>query len=857
MTELLKKALTASVAGFICISAFSQQGARQSWFVDGFHGGVYGHYPLKTYTDYMMGLLEKYPDWSMCIEIEPETWDSVKVVAPVSYDRYRKAVLSDRVECTNPTYAQPYMYNIPGESIIRQFHYGIRKMHRHFPEMTFSTYAVEEPCFTSALPQILKGFGFKYASLKCPNTCWGGYYAPVEGELVNWTGPDGSSVLCSPRYSFEKLSDENVFSTLANNNCDEYLDSAANNGFTCPVGMTYQDAGWEFGPWLESQWRDFGERRPVSSRYTTWKNYFENIAADVQPVEYISSQEDVRGSLMWGTQVMQNIARSVRAAENDIIRAEKMGAMANIANGFDFDEKNIDEGWRTLLLSQHHDSWIVPYNNLKNRGTWADWICNDWTVSTRRIANREISRAQISYYDNIDKDDSENNMGIRVFNTDGNARIEVLSAELPARLSGKDLILTDAFGNVVESVTDIVDGEARLLFKANVPAFGYASYNVRENGDMHQVRKTPYQATVLENDMYKVVFDKKRGGIIKSLISIKDGGRELVQRGEYGFGELKGFFYNENMFLSSADAPALVTIVEDNEFEKKARVTGMIGSHPFVETITLRAGESLIDIDLHIDWNGNPGIGKAQQTDAYANPERAFYDDRYHLNIYFPASAVSPELYKSAPFDICKSGLDDTAFSNWHDIKHNVILDWVSLEGADRGLGLMTDHTTSYVYGGGRPLALTVQASGNGLWGRDYKINGPTDMRIAILPHMGGWKSVADGYRSWNEPLDYAFSTKFSIEDSSLMDCGGYELSAAYVEGDDIIVRLFNRNTASESRRVGLAPSIVSIEEIDLLGNAIRKFEIQNGSFEVSMPGLGFRTFRLGKSSASNKNINK
>ena len=130
-------------------------------------------------------------------------------------------------------------------------------------------------------------------------------------------------------------------------------------------------------------------------------------------------------------------------------------------------------------------------------------------------------------------------------------------------------------------------------------------------------------------------------------------------------------------------------------------------------------------------------------------------------------------------------------------------------------------------------------------------------MRIAILPHMGGWKSVADGYRSWNEPLDYAFSTKFSIEDSSLMDCGGYELSAAYVEGDDIIVRLFNRNTASESRRVGLAPSIVSIEEIDLLGNAIRKFEIQNGSFEVSMPGLGFRTFRLGKSSASNKNINK
>src|SRR5690606_31181417 len=104
-----------------------------------------------------------------------------------------------RVEYVNPAYGQPYMFNVSGESIISHFHYGINLLREHFPEAVFSTYSSEEPCFTSSLPQILKSFGFKYASLKNPNTCWGGYTRAHGGELVNWIGPDGTSILTSPR----------------------------------------------------------------------------------------------------------------------------------------------------------------------------------------------------------------------------------------------------------------------------------------------------------------------------------------------------------------------------------------------------------------------------------------------------------------------------------------------------------------------------------------------------------------------------------------------------------------------------------------------------------------------------------
>ena len=167
---------------FLSTNAYSQQ----AYFVDGYHGGIYGHYPVKWKTQFIVDQLHMHPDWRIGLEIEPETWDTIRVQTPEAYQHFKEVATSQQVEFTNPTYAQPYCYNISGESIIRQFQYGIAKINAHFPEVDFVTYSVEEPCFTSCLPQILKLFGFKYAVLKCPNTCLGGYTAAYGGELVNW-----------------------------------------------------------------------------------------------------------------------------------------------------------------------------------------------------------------------------------------------------------------------------------------------------------------------------------------------------------------------------------------------------------------------------------------------------------------------------------------------------------------------------------------------------------------------------------------------------------------------------------------------------------------------------------------------
>lgn len=859
MTGAVSRVLGTLVAGLLfCTAPVDAQ--EKVYFVDGFHGGVYGHYPVQTYTDYMSGLLEKYPGWRMCLEIEPETWDTVAVRTPGAYRRFAVWAESDRVEFTNPSYAQPYMYNISGESIIRQLGYGIRKIHSHFPGVEFCTYAAEEPCFTSALPQILRQFGFRYASLKCPDTCWGGYAAPYGGELVNWTGPDGSSLLTSPRYGCEALQPGSVWQTTAWGNQDEYIEACREAGIRNIVGMCYQDAGWTNGPWV-----GYGRNARNGSGYVTWREYFEEKTDGKTDDDYMFSQEDVRPALMWGSQVLQTIARQVRRSENLLVQTEKAGAVAALAGGFRYSQERMDEAWRTLMLAQHHDSWIVPYNRLDSRGTWADNIAL-WTESSDTACMSILRDACASFpgreYAGGDR------FTVNVLNTSGHRRVEVVEVNLPEGFR-KDcsLAVEGPDGKPVQWSVWLSGGEPVLGFSADVPAFGYASYSVSRSGRGKAVSCGGHESSArecvsgevtVENGLYRLVFDASRGGVITSLVAKNQGDREYVDRETgAGFNELRGFFYEKGMFLSSADSPARVS-VEDAGLVKTVTVEGRIAGVPFIQKIVLKEGDRKIDFSLDIEWTGNIGIGKYAQKDAFSANRRACYDDRYKLNVLFPAALDSVHLYKNAPFDVCLSRLEDTFYETWDSIKHNVILNWVDLAGGGDGgsLALFSDHTTSYSYGSGFPLGLTVQYSGGGLWGRDYPVSRPTEIRYAIVPHTGKWDEagISSESMSWNEPLICSISDghgrgRASLESDSFIDVSGtgYEISAAYMTDDGLVLRLFNASGDGSPSCVRLGFGARDVSEVDLNGNKVRDIEVSGsgraGTFTVSMPRFGIRTY--------------
>ena len=815
--------LVVSVLAVSWLSAtgvLAQELDEGTFFVDGFHGGVYGHYPMDTYTQFMADQLEQHPDWYIGLEIEPETWDSVQVRTPKAYQRFKKHITGPQVEVTNPSYAQPYLYNISGESIIRQFQYGMQKLRHHFPGITFTTYSCEEPCFTSQLPQLLTLLGFKYASLKCPNTCWGGYSGGYGGQLVNWVGPDGTSLLTVPRYACEELQEGSVWQTTAWSNNAPFLTACRETGISNPVGMCYQDAGWTFGPWLR--------KNKGNTRYVRWTDYIEKYTPGRTDDDWHMSQEDLHPALMWGSQVLQRIGRQVREAENRLVQAEKLSAI----KGQPLPQAAHDEAWRTLMLAQHHDSWIVPYNRLKSYGTWADAI-RQWTDHT-------LAFAQQSCGAHDSQGGSAHNRQSVVYNTTGHERHEVL----------------------------MVDGQP---VEVSVPAFGYAPLPSEFNNQNSEFRiqnstfKT--QHSTIENDLYRITFDLEHGGTISSLVD-KTSGSELVDsQSERRFLELRGHFPRHGGYRSSTEQPATMTWLMNNSLRQQVRIDGEVAGVPFSQTITLTKGQQRIDCQLHIDWTENMSIGEGQlqrhgqrQHDGQRQRQRrnarrtSFYDTRFMLRLFFPTALNAPQLSKDAPFDVCESKLDESYFNRWDSIKHNIMLSWVDLsEGSkpsDRGLALLSDHTTSYTYAYDayskvctEPLSLTVQYSGPGLWWRNYPLNGPTDISYALVPHQGQWHDaqLPRIVEDWQNPLLVcAPPSPNTHHPFSLLECD-CQVSTALLNEDGLLtVRLFNDSPNDRTVTLRLNRQVREVLETNLDGRIIGKHSVDaDGIVKLRMSRFG------------------
>jgi hypothetical protein len=288
--------------------------------------------------------------------------------------------------------------------------------------------------------------------------------------------------------------------------------------------MCFQDAGWDGGPW-------HSEYEPTL--YTTWTNYFEMIKGKVGREDWHFTQEDIKPGLVWGAQVVQEIARQVRVSENLLVTAEKMAAMDYLFNGKSWPVEDFAEAWRTLMLAQHHDCWIVPYNG-RPGNTWADKVVR-WTDATNQIASEKI----LNLFDRTDKLEY-----IRVYNTLGLARKEEVVLILPEHLRDRQVKVVDAKGNL------------KLLFEASVPGMGYATYRLKlSDKELPSEKEINFslKKLTIETDYYSVIIDPAHGGTITSLIDKKNRNRQLVQNGKY-LNDLRGFFYREGRFHQGSES---------------------------------------------------------------------------------------------------------------------------------------------------------------------------------------------------------------------------------------------------------------------------------------------------------------
>src|SRR5690606_38179941 len=125
------------------------------------------------------------------------------------------------------------------------------------------------------------------------------------------------------------------------------------------------------------------------------------------------------------------------------------------------------------LLSQHHDCWIVPYNNLQGGRTWADHV-TEWTGVTDQNSQVVIDRSLNAMIG------ESGNSAIRLFNTLAVDRNEIARVKVPSTWRHTARTVVDQQGNVYPTQLIKEGGHIWMLFRASVPSFGYSTYTLRE-----------------------------------------------------------------------------------------------------------------------------------------------------------------------------------------------------------------------------------------------------------------------------------------------------------------------------------------------------------------------------------------
>jgi alpha-mannosidase len=467
---------------------------------------------------------------------------------------------------------------------------------------------------------------------------------------------------------------------------------------------------------------------------------------------------------------------------------------------------------------------------------------------------------------------------VRLFNPTGWEREEVVEIPLAADPGTRGARVTDARGREMPSqlVTtrkyhyDDTVNMARLLVTAKVPPMGWSTCHVetaaaepsRGRRGGATARVSGDGSIVLDTDLYRIVVDPARGGVISSFRS-KELRREFVARGsERLFNEYRGYLTEEQRWASTADGPAKVEIEEAGPLRVRVRIDAVFAGNPVRTVITAAQGVRPVDFLVRFHFRQDTRVGDPVQVE---DVRRSFVcgclDDRYKLQAHFPAALKGGVIHKNAAFDVCRSSHADTFYSSFRDLKHNAALNWVDLtdRAGRHGLAVFTDRTMAYAHGPDHPLSLVLGWGGKGWsWWGECPLRGPQETRYALVPHAGRWEAAGLWRESalWNEPLHgqlfpgaapaaAAVRSLLSVSDPAV------ELSSAVIDGADVMLRFFNAGASAARPLVKAcfrARHAVG-EELDgrMLGRLPLKRSGGGCAFTVELPPFGIRTVRLAR----------
>lgn len=670
----------------------------------------------------------------------------VEEFAPEMFEEVKQRVAEGRFVVVGGMYVQPDCNNPSGESFARQTLYAQRYFRETLGVTAKVGYNVDSFGHNLMLPQILKKSGMDNYIFLRP----GEHEKHLDSNLFRWVSPDGSSVTAYrlDHYAYNFRSAEQL---------DQALNAvAARSCAGLDAGVVFYGVGNHGGgptilnlQLIDAYRASHPEVKLISS---TVVDFFDHVRDT--GIALPELHDDLQHHAAGCYASVSSVKNGIRRGECNLTAAENFSMMARLLCGRTFHTKKFEEAWKNILFLQFHDS--MGGCAIREVHDDSAYI---FGAALNTAAVEENSALQTISW-KINTTGNKTGMPVVLFNP------HAFDVDEPVRIFRSAVRLTDRDGQDVPyqkiySTTEEAFWRADTLFKAHVPAMGYAVYYLNDDWvpPEEQMKLTPdspdslvhaipyagyrtandREVTVLESDLYRLEFELHTGYLI-SFRDLRTGEELITGRAavpvvidEYGhdiWSHGKTYFTDQLARFSDAE----VSVTESGPIRATVKVVSRYNRSTLTQYFSLEPGRELLRVRAEADW----------------------HEKHKMLKIAWPMNVRSPKAYYEIPFGVIERPVNG---------EEEPGLQWTAVKGSNGGFALINSDTYSSsvqdnviyhtvvrspIYGdGGGPR--TAES--------EFTDQGARKFSYALMPVGNSWAPVIRTARVLNKPLTSVLET--------------------------------------------------------------------------------------------------
>ncbi|MBR4941515.1 MAG: hypothetical protein IKZ19_05895, partial [Clostridia bacterium] len=526
------------------------------------------------------------------------------------------------------------------------------------------------------------------------------------------------------------------------------------------------------------------------------------------------------------------LKNGIRRGETGLSAAESYSVMAGKLMGKKYNTKAFEEAWNNICFLHFHDS--MGGCSIREVHDDARYIYG----AAHNTAAVEENNALQSISWEIDTSRDQSGLPIVIFNPHG-FDVDALVRIYYCANSLKDSDGNDVPFQKIYSTTEECFWRTDTLFKAHVPALGYAVYYLNDDwtsreqqmyltvdSEDHPVRAIPYtgyrtannhEGTVLENSRVRIEFELHTGYIV----SYKDKltGEELITSraavpvvvDEYyhdTWSHAKNYFNDYMARFSDAE----VTVVESGPVRATVKVVSRYNRSTLTQYFSLEPDSDKLSVRAEIDWQ----------------------EQHKMLKLAWPMKVTDPAAYYEIPFGVIRRPADG---------EEEPGLMWTAVKGSDRGFALINSDTYSSSVDGGTIYHTVVRSPIYGDHGgartseSEFSDQGKRKFEYALMPVGDSWAPVIREAKVLNKGLTTIRETwhggklsgdpysgiSVSAENIMLSACKRSE------DGKGLVIRLYE--TDGKNTDVTVSGDLLGAELKTSFGPwSVRTFFLEDGS---------------------------